>query len=69
MAKSTPYPPCTGTIFRLKNQDTARCCRRVTQPPFIAGPLGVKTLAHNKFSFIKIYLDNKLSSTYQDFAT
>jgi hypothetical protein len=31
--------------------------------------LGVKTLAHNKFSSIKIYLDIKFSSTYQDFAT
>jgi hypothetical protein len=32
-------------------------------------PLGVKTLTHNRFSFIGIYLDNKFSSTYQDFAT
>jgi len=38
-AKSTPYPPCTGTIFWLKYQDPARMPRRVTQPPFIAGPL------------------------------
>ena len=34
-----PYPPCTVTISRLKYQDSARCLRRVTQPPFIAGPL------------------------------
>jgi len=38
-AKSTPYPPCTGTVFRLKYQDSCRMLRRVTQPPHIAGPL------------------------------
>jgi hypothetical protein len=49
-AKSTPYPPCTPaahyaragrgvTVIWLKYQDPARCCRRVTQPPHIAGPL------------------------------
>jgi hypothetical protein len=37
--KHVPYPPCTGTIFWLKYQDPARSLRRVTQPPFIAGPL------------------------------
>jgi hypothetical protein len=42
-----PYPPCTVTISRLKNQDSARCLRRVTQPPFIAGPLAA-TLFHDK---------------------
>ena len=40
-AKSAPYPPCTVTASRLKYQDPARCLRRVTQPPHIAGPLGV----------------------------
>ena len=39
--KHVPYPPCTVTTFWLKYQDPARCCRRVTQPPHIAGPLGV----------------------------
>ncbi len=39
-AKSAPYPPCTVTTSRLKYQDPARVLRRVTQPPFIAGPLG-----------------------------
>jgi hypothetical protein len=39
-AKTAPYPPCTVTIFWLKYQDPARMLRRVTQPPFIAGPLG-----------------------------
>jgi hypothetical protein len=39
-----PYPPCTVTAFWLKYQvpiaiGTARCLRRVTQPPHIAGPL------------------------------
>jgi hypothetical protein len=38
-AKTTPYPPCTVTAYRLKYQDRDRCCRRVTQPPHIAGPL------------------------------
>jgi len=41
MAKSAPYPPCTVTASRLKYQDPARCLRRVTQPPHIAGPLVV----------------------------
>ena len=40
-AKSAPYPPCTVTAFWLKYQDPARCLRRVTQPPHIAGPLVV----------------------------
>jgi hypothetical protein len=40
-AKSTPYPPCTVTVFWLKYQDSARLLRRVTQPPHIAGPLVV----------------------------
>jgi hypothetical protein len=38
-AKSAPYPPCTVTAFWLKYLDPARCSRRVTQPPHIAGPL------------------------------
>jgi hypothetical protein len=33
------------TAFWLKNRDPARCCRRVTQPPHIAGPLGFIVLA------------------------
>jgi hypothetical protein len=51
-AKTTPYPPCTVTLrsaqgFWLKYQvpiaiGTARCLSRVTQPPHIAGPLGVR---------------------------
>jgi len=31
---------CTVTVFWLKNTGRGRCCRRVTQPPHIAGPLG-----------------------------
>jgi hypothetical protein len=38
-SKSAPYPPCTLTILWLKYQDSARCSRRVTQPPFIAEKL------------------------------
>jgi hypothetical protein len=45
-AKSAPYPPCTVTIFWLKYQDPVRCCRRVTQPPHIAGPLGFIAVAN-----------------------
>jgi hypothetical protein len=40
-AKSAPYPPCTVTVLWLKYQDAARMLRRVTQPPFIAGPLAI----------------------------
>ena len=39
------------SIFRLKNQDSARCLRRVTQPPHIAGPLAAtkgQPLQHEK---------------------
>jgi hypothetical protein len=39
LQKRVPYPPCTVTIFWLKYQDSGRMLRRVTQPPFIAGPL------------------------------
>ena len=35
------YSPCTGTIFRLKQRDTARMLRRETQPLPITGPLVV----------------------------
>jgi hypothetical protein len=48
--RGTAYPPCTPaahcaragrgvTAFWLKYQDPARCLRRVTQPPHIAGQL------------------------------
>ena len=47
MAKSAPYPPCTVTAFWLKYRDPARCLRRVTQPPHIAGPLAVMRLRNN----------------------
>jgi hypothetical protein len=40
LQKHVPYPPCTVTAFGLKKRDSARCFRRVTQPPHIAGPLG-----------------------------
>jgi hypothetical protein len=38
-AKSTPYPPCTGTALWPTGTALWRCLRRVTQPPHIAGPL------------------------------
>jgi hypothetical protein len=40
MAKSAPYPPCTVTALWSTGTVLWRCCRRVTQPPHIAGPLG-----------------------------
>jgi len=50
----TQLKSCTVTVSRLKYQvpmaiGTARCCRRVTQPPHIAGPLGLRFRAqyHN----------------------
>jgi len=46
-AKSAPYPPCTGTVFWLKNIGRGRCLRRVTQPPHIAGPLGANSALIN----------------------
>ena len=38
--KKHAIPPCTGRNIWLKYRDPARMLRRVTQPPFIAGPLG-----------------------------
>ena len=48
--KHVPYPPCTVTAYWLKYQDRNRCCRRVTQPPHIAGPLA--TMPRDDFQFI-----------------
>jgi hypothetical protein len=51
-AKSTPYPPCTVTVFCLKYQDLPGCLRRVTQPPFIAVRwLQYKTYNNMKHTF------------------
>jgi hypothetical protein len=60
-AKSAPYPPCTVTAFWPTGTDLWRCCRRVTQPPHIAGPLGVRVCARQKVSIIKFRLDIKTS--------
>ncbi len=51
-AKSAPYPPSTVTAFWLKYQDSAQMLRRVTQPPHIAGPLGVMDQTAESFRFI-----------------
>jgi hypothetical protein len=67
-----PYPPCTPaahyaragrgvTVFRLKYRDPARCCRQVTQPPHIAGPLAHIFESEGlspRTALIKFYLDN-----------
>jgi hypothetical protein len=55
--KHVPYPPCTGTVSRLKYQDSARMLRRVTQPPHIAGPLVVIILN----SLTRVIIDFLLS--------
>jgi hypothetical protein len=47
MAKTAPYPPCTGRNFRLKFLDTARILRQVTQPTLIAVPLAVRLACTN----------------------
>jgi hypothetical protein len=39
-AKRTPYLPCTVTASCLKYRDRCPDGRRVTQPPYIAVPLG-----------------------------
>ena len=49
--KHVPYPPCTGRNLRLKYQDPARCLRRVTQPPHIAGPLCEIKIKNNETDF------------------
>jgi len=41
LQKHVPYLPRTGTVTWLKFMDTARMLRQVTQPPHIAGPLGL----------------------------
>jgi hypothetical protein len=59
----------TSNFHPLTRTGKKRGTATLTAPNQTAGPLGVKTLALNKFLFIKIYLDFKFSFTYQDFAT
>jgi len=70
MAKTAPYPPCTVTAFWLKYQDTARMLRRVTQPPHIAGPLGVilikKQTQNYKYETLQTITFIKLTDYYPD---
>jgi hypothetical protein len=58
-AKSAPYPPCTviRQLAELKYQDPARMLRRVTQPPHIAGPLGVRV---RRKTIVSLYEKNLL---------
>jgi hypothetical protein len=47
-AKSTPYLSCHRDYFPAKvTGPEAGWLRQVTQPPFIAGPLGVRVQFHN----------------------
>jgi hypothetical protein len=39
VVRGTAYPPCTVTVFRLKYQYPARCCRRVTSSRQDGSPL------------------------------
>jgi hypothetical protein len=41
MAKTRAIPSLHRDSFLAKVPGPCRCLRRVTQPPFIAGPLGV----------------------------
>jgi hypothetical protein len=56
MAKSTPYLSCTGTVICLKYRDAARCLRQVTQPPFIAGPLGFIAGANQYLCYLRKFI-------------
>ena len=44
-AKTRAIPSLHPDYFLAKETGPARCSRRVTQPPPIAGPLGVKAHA------------------------
>jgi hypothetical protein len=77
-AKSAPYPPCTVTALWLKYQDRDRMLRRVTQPPHIAGPLGlINRPPASYIRFIQLSLTKQNPSTgaqlskqlYLDFKT
>ena len=69
-AKSAPYPPCTVTAFWLKNQDSARCLRRVTQPPHIAGPLVQMELKIGRTQYLdKFLLTSKYCEPYNETPT
>jgi hypothetical protein len=44
-AKTRAIPSLHRDYFLAKVSGSARCLRRVTQPPFIAGPLAVITVS------------------------
>jgi hypothetical protein len=46
--KTRAIPSWHRDCFAAKVPGSARCSRRVTQPPFIAGPLAVSPLKHNQ---------------------
>jgi hypothetical protein len=45
--RDTAYPPCTGTIFWLKNQDSCRMLRRVT----LTKPYRRAVMVHSSYRF------------------
>ena len=56
-AKTAPYPPCTMTASWLKKTGHGRCLHRVTQPPHIAGPLGlITTIKHMRTTALIILI-------------
>jgi hypothetical protein len=48
-AKTRAIPSLHRDYFLAKVSGSCRCSRRVTQPPFIAGPLGSKAAPHQAF--------------------
>ena len=66
-AKTTPYPPCTVTAFWPTGTDLWRCCRRVTQPPHIAGPLAVRAWYRDRYQTLKIHLNSRTNRAHSIF--
>jgi hypothetical protein len=67
MAKSTPYLSCHRDYFSVKAPvHVAGWLRKVTQPSFIAGPLGFKVSYPDKVSSGQLYRDIESPSIYQD---
>ncbi len=46
MAKTTPYPPCTVTVFWPTGTDLWRCCRRVTPTKLYRRAVSCKANLH-----------------------
>ena len=51
--KHAPYPPCTVKVSRPNMTMICPVLRRVTQPPFIAGPLALINFQSSNMIFLK----------------